>query len=225
MTSPPPPRKGADAGESDADTRHRLLHAAGEVFAERGFREASIREITERAGTNVAAVNYHFRDKHGLYLSVIRQSHERALRMQSAALHDVSVGAEERLALFIDGFLRSVLGEAEPAVYSRLFTREMIDPTEALETFVEDEVRPKSALLAQLLGELLGLPENDRLVRMLIPTVISQVVFWHNCRPVLERMLPELTYSGADVDRISAHVTRFMLAGLRELRRELDAQR
>src|SRR3989441_12906972 len=53
------------------DTRQRLLEAAGEVFAERGFRDATIQEICRRADANIAAVHYHFADKERLYRTVI----------------------------------------------------------------------------------------------------------------------------------------------------------
>ena len=49
--------------------------AAGGVFASRGFRDATIREICQAAGANIAAVNYHFGDKEALYLEVIRHAH------------------------------------------------------------------------------------------------------------------------------------------------------
>jgi len=55
-------------------TRDKLIEAAGHVFAERGYRAATIREICRRAGANVAAVNYTFGDKMGLYTEVLRHS-------------------------------------------------------------------------------------------------------------------------------------------------------
>ena len=53
--------------EDTARTRGKLLAAAGEIFAEKGFRETTIAEICLKAGTNVAAVNYHFGSKEALY--------------------------------------------------------------------------------------------------------------------------------------------------------------
>ena len=54
------------------ETEKRLLEAAGEIFAHYGYRAATVRQICEKAGANLAAVNYHFGDKEGLYLAVLR---------------------------------------------------------------------------------------------------------------------------------------------------------
>src|SRR5271155_2520418 len=64
-------RKPVPAQLIEENTRDKILSAAGEVFAEQGFEGATIRAITERAGVNVAAVNYHFRDKAELYTLVV----------------------------------------------------------------------------------------------------------------------------------------------------------
>lgn len=55
------------------DTRSRLLSSAAAVFSELGYNRATVREIVYRAGTNVAAVNYHFGDKAALYEEVLRR--------------------------------------------------------------------------------------------------------------------------------------------------------
>lgn len=57
----------------DDGTKERLLDAAAELFGQRGFDATSIREITEQAGANLAAVNYYFRTKQALFAAVINQ--------------------------------------------------------------------------------------------------------------------------------------------------------
>jgi len=62
-------------------TRNRLLTAASRIFAEKGFQEATIAEICEQAETNIASVNYHFRDKETLYLESWRFAFKRELNL------------------------------------------------------------------------------------------------------------------------------------------------
>ena len=58
----------------DKETRERLLSTAERLFAERGFSKVTIREICKSARANVAAVNYHFNGKKGLYDEVVRSA-------------------------------------------------------------------------------------------------------------------------------------------------------
>src|SRR5260370_32171647 len=94
-----PPVELRDA--SPDETRRQLLEAAGEVFAEVGFRDATVREICRRAGANIAAVNYHFGGKEKLYTEVVRYSQQNAVE-EYPPLLDVSPNAapEKRLRPF-----------------------------------------------------------------------------------------------------------------------------
>ena len=56
---------------AEESTRARLLETAGEVFAEKGYEAATVREICEKAGVNLAAVNYYFGGKELLYVQTL----------------------------------------------------------------------------------------------------------------------------------------------------------
>ena len=91
-------------------TRTRLIDAAGEMFAEFGFHHTTVRQICERAGANVAAVNYHFRDKTGLYTEVVRQSMRAAKLEAVRAAFDQNAPPEEILGAVIKTRLESLRG-------------------------------------------------------------------------------------------------------------------
>jgi TetR/AcrR family transcriptional regulator, regulator of cefoperazone and chloramphenicol sensitivity len=96
-------------------TRQRLLEAAGEVFAERGFRAATVRDICQRARANVAAVNYHFGDKEHLYTAVLKYAFSCALQKYPPLLGlDDTASPEQRLRVFIRSFMLRLLAETVP---------------------------------------------------------------------------------------------------------------
>jgi AcrR family transcriptional regulator len=66
--------------KSVLDIKTKILESAGEIFADRGFRETTVREICRLAGLNLAAVNDHFGNKERLYLAVIRHNKETAVQ-------------------------------------------------------------------------------------------------------------------------------------------------
>ena len=132
----------SDREDSEGQTRLRLLEAAGGVFAEKGFRSATVREICAAAGANVAAVNYHFGDKEQLYSEVLRYSHACALRKHPPELNGTAT-PEERLRFFIGSFLRRVFDGGQPAWHEKLMSREMVEPTGALDDLVKQEIQPR----------------------------------------------------------------------------------
>jgi AcrR family transcriptional regulator len=65
-------------------TRDRIVEAAGEMFAEKGFDATTVRDICQRAEANIAAVNYYFGDKQRLYVEAVVRAHR--WRMERAKL-------------------------------------------------------------------------------------------------------------------------------------------
>src|SRR5262245_50873942 len=70
-------RPAGPRADRDPTTRQRLLEAAGPVFAQYGFDRATGKEICERAGANIAAINYHFGGMQSLYAEVVAEAHNR----------------------------------------------------------------------------------------------------------------------------------------------------
>ncbi|HUB86782.1 MAG TPA: CerR family C-terminal domain-containing protein [Verrucomicrobiae bacterium] len=201
------------------ETRRQLLEAAGEVFAEVGFRNATIREICRRAGANIAAVNYHFGDKETLYLEVLRYAHSRALEKYPPLLGvPADAPAEKKLGAFVHSLLLRIFDKGPTAWHGRVMLREMIEPTAALDSLVEERMRPMAGQLSQIVAEILDCPLNDERVRLCGMSVVSQCVFYNHCRPVVSRLFPKQPpQDAASIERLANHITRFSLAAMKHL--------
>src|SRR5258708_731281 len=119
---------------ASVETRDRLLEAAGEVFAEKGFHRATVREICRRAQADVAAVNYHYYDKEGLYTAALKHYAEVALHKYPPTLDlGRNATANARLRVFIRSLMFRLLDKGRPAWHGKLMAREMFEPTGALD--------------------------------------------------------------------------------------------
>jgi len=202
---------------SQDETRRQLLEAAGAVFAETGFRDATVREICRVAQANIAAVNYHFGDKETLYLEVLRYAHGKALEKHPPLLGlPESAPPEKKLRAFIHSLLLRIFDKGPTSWHGKLMSREMIEPTGALDSLVEERIRPMSNQLWKIVAEILDCPLNDERVRLCSFSVVSQCVFFHHCRPVVARLFPQqLPQDAASIERLAEHITAFSLAAMR----------
>jgi TetR/AcrR family transcriptional regulator, regulator of cefoperazone and chloramphenicol sensitivity len=214
--------KPSQTESSNAATRQLLIEAAAQVFAERGFKAASVREICARAGANVAAVNYHFGDKDSLYAEVLKYSLRCAREKYPPDMGlERDASWEARLRAFIHAFLLRIFDDGPQACHGQLLSREMIEPTKALDSLVDEEMRPMAQQLQSIIRGLLGPDAPEEMVRRSGMSVISQIVFYHHCRPVTERLYPKLQFSPKEIDRLTEHITEFSLAALKQMSRNL----
>jgi AcrR family transcriptional regulator len=200
-------------------TRRRILEAAGPLFAEKGFDATGVREITEAAGTNVAAVNYHFRSKEELYVATVRLAAESCDHGSPIPLWPAGTPAEQRLREFIQAFLGRFLRADVPAWHRLLIFREVANPRPgSCEEFVQEFVRPTFAVLVGILRELVPADLSAQQVHLLAGSVIGQCLHYHHSRHVIRLLLGrEEADSLLQVERLTEHIWRFSLAALRGL--------
>jgi AcrR family transcriptional regulator len=204
--------------QSHDATRRQLLEAAGEVFAEVGFRAATVREICQRAGANVAAINYHFGDKETLYVEVLRHAHSKALDKYPLLL-GVAEDAppEEKLHGFVHSLLLRIFEKGPTSWHGRLMSREMIEPTQALDSLIEERIRPMNTVLWKIIGDILGCESSDEQVLRCAFSVVSQCVFYNHCRPAVGKLYPKLLpQDAAGIEVLANHITNFSLAAMKE---------
>ena len=209
---------------SDA-TENRILDAAGHVFAETGFQAAKVRDICARAGVNLAAINYHFGDKLGLYREVLTYAAHAA--GNAADFNPALPGRtpKEKLRAFIFGLLRHMYGEDQPAWPVRLMTHELVRPTPEFDGVVETLMRPRQDTVRALVGDVIGRPANDRVTRLCTQSIFGQITIYAHGREVLKRLWPELRFTTETLNEIADHIADFSYAALEHFRRRNAAKR
>jgi TetR/AcrR family transcriptional regulator, regulator of cefoperazone and chloramphenicol sensitivity len=198
-------------------TRDKLLEAAGHVFAERGYRAATIREICRIAGANVAAVNYTFGDKMGLYTEVLRQSVRAAQTAAMSAALDSSLSPEDTIRGVIRARLMSLCKETRPDWHVRLVMHEFSHPTAAMGRVVDEGMRPIYDRVRKAVGKLIGLPPDHETTRLSVNSIVGQILFYTFSWPVLSHLQPELKLTPRQLDRIADHIADFSLAYLKKV--------
>jgi AcrR family transcriptional regulator len=100
------------AREAPSSTKARILAAAEEVFAARGFDGSSTREIAAAAGVNISSLHYHWESKETLYLAVLQDIYDRIIALARQSVRTRAGGAggsraaiETTLGRLIDFFL------------------------------------------------------------------------------------------------------------------------
>lgn len=191
------------------------------MFAERGFAHATVREIVDRAGANIAAVNYHFGGKNELYTLVLRKlMDERNAAYPYDAGFAADAPAKQRLHVYIRAFLRRMMLDEDGSPLGRMMIREMIEPTPALDGLVRDVMAPATNYLLHLAEEIAGRAFDPRQRFHVISSVIGQVVFHKHCRSVIERMFPQHSSCSSDeIDRLADHITDFTYAGIEQMKK------
>ena len=207
-----------------SETQARIIEAAGEIFSESGYGHTTIRAISERAGVNVAAVNYHFGGKKNLYMAVLNYWRAKAFEKYPFDASDLSAPPEERLTAFIRVLLFRVLDEGEGSRFARLMAQEFIRPTDGLGLVVEEVIRPLFKFHLATVRQLLGEEADEQTVMLCCASVVGQVFQFYVGRHVMRELLNRESLSTQEIEAIAQHIARFSLYGIKAIAKELGGK-
>jgi len=201
-------------------TRLHILETAGQLFAERGFAESTSKEICTRAGTNMAAVNYHFGSRDGLYEAVLIEAHRQLVSIDEL-VSLASAAADPRLKL--RAFLTHLIemGSQPKAPWGfRVVLREALSPSPALPVMIRQAVLPKAKLIRGLIGGIMDLPgDHPSVQRALLFVVLPCIVMTVAPRNLRNEVLPALK----DAEGLADDLMRYVFAGLDAMAKEAKA--
>ena len=197
------------------DARTRILTAAGPIFAEKGFQAATVREICQAAGVNLAGVNYYFGDKETLYVETVKLAHR--MRESQAPMPELSPGTspEVRLRVFIRTLVTRMVGIEDASWQAQLMMREMLQPTKACQEMVEEYLRPEFNSLLEILGELLPRDVPGHVPYQAGFSIVGQCLFYRVAGDVVRFIVPSGEFDKHySVEQLTDHIHRMSLAAL-----------
>jgi AcrR family transcriptional regulator len=206
----------APAVDSDAATRDRLLAVATRLFAERGFENVTVRDICAEASANVAAINYHFDGKTGLYTEVLRTA---VSIMRGTTEEMIRAGAgrppEDQLEIAVRTFLHRVTAHQDSWIH-QLMMHEMREPTAGLTLVVEQVIGPRFAYMRAVVARLLACDDDmDPRVIACATSVQSQLMVAMRNPVAIKLGMPTLTIDR--VPEVARHIARFSVAGIQAI--------
>jgi TetR/AcrR family transcriptional regulator, regulator of cefoperazone and chloramphenicol sensitivity len=199
------------------DTRERLLIAAEQVFADKGFEGASVREILDKAGVkNTSAINYYFRSKDQFYVETVKNAHVSCNCGLPYPEWPQGADPEQKLRDFIRTMVLRMLKPPRISAV-QLMMREMANPTKACAEVAREYIRPMAEMLEKILTELLpDIPEKRRF--MIGVSIVGQYLIYRTNRPILALLMGEENFQQIDPEKLAEHIAEFSLAAIRGIK-------
>ena len=199
--------------EDGKETRKKLLNAACEVFAQKGYRDARVADISKRAGANVAAVNYYFGDKASLYFETWQHAFQ---QFEEPAFSEFANGSpQERLRAYIQTLMKNFATKGGLGHFSRLYLMELVNPTGLIQDAWRELIEPRRRILHDIIREIMGKKTDDRSVLFCELSIVNQ------CRTLLTIKHNDLEYLLGQtlgpklIEHLVDHIAAFSLAGIR----------
>ena len=194
-------------------TKQRILDAALEEFAARGFDGAKVDRIARHANVNKAMLYYHFRSKAALYVAIL-QDQFGALGEAVAPVRESGTPPDEQLRGFISAIARESL--ARP-YFPPIWLREIAEGGRHLDATVVLALRRVLETLAGILadGQREGLfkPANPLVIQI---SVVAPLMFFAASAPLRARLgrLVPMKVPTPELDDVIDHVQTATMAVL-----------
>ena len=153
--------------EAGLRTQARLLDAVLDLIAERGEDGVTLREVTDAADANVAAVSYHFGSLKALCEAAIEQALERYLEAQQEAVSELGPEStlEELAAAFARPMVHALATGGRELAVMRIVARAGIDPPQGWDRFDARFDRIRADALRVLKARVRGVEDRELILR------------------------------------------------------------
>ena len=196
------------AREAPGSTKARILVAAEEVFAARGFPGASTREIAARAGVNISSLHYHWESKETLYFAVFRNIFDRIVDLLRNTLEPLVACEGSRDAAIATTMHQLFDFFADNPNVPKLLVRRIVDNEEIDVGIERDLLEPAGGVFSQWLSRLGRAPTSDEESRLFMLSVHSVLLVYLLDSRSYRGLLGGSVRSGPLRARVRDHVTQ-----------------
>ena len=210
-------------------TKEQIFHAAVKVFAQRGYKGATVREICSLAGAaNINSINYYFGGKENLYKAILESifsEYQKRKDRQVKVIKKESV-PEKRLKDFIYTYCDMLYNNGEIAAdLSAIFIGEMSRPSSHLDAMAKKYMVPQAEELMGILRDILGQRTPLTILRDCGISIIGAIGYYGFTWPLLSRIYSDLPDMQGYYTHLAEHVYRFSMGGLRVVRKAMAAEK
>lgn len=198
-------------------TKEKILKTASLIFAERGYKETTIRMIADAAKVNVAAVNYHYGDKEKLYLAVIRYwAKDAFVDFPEELISGSDLSPEENIRQFILHTLFCLLGkDGKGTGFGRLLAMEAaISPSSIVGEVIADTIGKPTENLKKAVMDLTK-EKDETLLKTYTACIVGQTVYFYLSRHLIQMLFglksPECE---TDIRELADNIYRFAMQGI-----------
>lgn len=185
------------------ETKARLINAAGQLFAEKGFKAVTVRDIAAEAGTQISSLNYHFRSKEELYQAVVVAACVDDLISEEEQNELRKLKPAKALRLVIDEVVKELRTEDVNSWQNKLLARESRDPSPAFAKASEVYFKPQTDFMAELVSGVVGKSADDMEVRLAVTAMWSMFDTFFEYKHLVETTSPGLSEYMAQKDRFN----------------------
>ena len=203
-----------------SETKLAIVLAAGELFAEHGLEGTSIRPIAQKAGVNIAAINYHFGSKENLYAEVLRYvllHNQSEAQIKNFFEKTKSVTKPDEIALFLSRFIKtrfvSFFSPEKPQWFTRLILQSFSAPTSPLREIVEDHFVPELKALTDVIRR--SNPHmTEQKAHIWSLSIQGQIAFYGLCKVPILMLLDKEEYDLKFIEAVADHVADTTITSL-----------
>ena len=201
-----------------SETKLAIILAAGELFAEHGLEGTSIRPIAQKAGVNIAAINYHFGSKENLYTEVLKYAllHNQSEKKEFFEASKYITKPEE-IAQFLCKFIKSrfvsFFSPEKPPWFTRLILQSFSVPTSSLREIIENYFVPEIKALTDIIRR--SDPHmTEQKAQIWSFSIQGQMAFYGLCKIPILMLLNKEEYDLEFIEAVAEHVAHTTITSL-----------